>query len=929
MPLFFVLSSVLAELPAQKLKTIREVPADVKQFDMQSTNQFDSLPPGVVRGASVEGVTEYFLANGLQVLLFPDPSKQTITVNITYKVGSRHESYGETGMAHLLEHLVFKGTPRHPNIPAELTAHGARANGTTWFDRTNYFETFSATEENLRWALDLEADRMVNSFIAEKDLESEMTVVRNEFESGENNPFRILMQRVLSTAYLWHNYGNSTIGARADIEEVPIERLQAFYKKYYQPDNAVLMVAGKIDERKTIWMVHEYFSPIPKPDRYLYPTYTVEPVQDGERHVTLRRVGDIQLASACYHIPAGSHPDAAACELLVSILTNEPSGRLYKALVETKKAASVGGFCFILKEPGVAYLYTEIRKESSFEAANKVFLQTLDNFASQAPTAEELERARNKKLKDLELMFRNTEQVGTVVSEYIGMGDWRLGYIYRDNIKKVTVEDLRRVASAYFKVSNRTTGRFIPESKPDRAEIPSAPDVSALVKDYKGEGPIAQGEEFDPSPANIESRTHRYHSAKGKFQCAFLPKLTKGNVVNASIALRLGSLESLKGKKEISKFTAGMLDQGTVSRSKQQIKDELDILKARVTISGSGANVNVSIQSTREHFPAVMKLVADMLKNPAFREKEFLELKESVLASLEQNRSEPQALARMALQRHLSPYAKDDVRYVKTIEEEIAHSKAVKLEDCKKFHKQFYGATNATIAVVGDFDEIQVREIIETEFGHWKSKLPYQYISDQYREVEPINETIETPDKANAAFMAAMNLNLRDDDADYPALLVANYILGGGFLNSRLAVRIRQKEGLSYGVGSQLMVDSKDPRAVLWSFAIYAPENREKLETAFREELDRFVRHGINTQELEEAVKGLLQSRKVQRSQDPFLSNMLNNMLDLGRTFAFIEALENKMQSLTAEQVNAAIKRHVIPSKFSIVKAGDFANKIK
>lgn len=201
---------------------------------------------GFTKVAEVEGISEYKLnKNGMKVLLFPDNSKPTITVNQTYLVGSRNEDYGETGMAHLLEHLLFKGTPDHPNIPEELTKHGARANGTTWLDRTNYFETFQATDDNLNWALSMEADRMVNSFIAKKDLVSEMTVVRNEFEMGENDPESILGERVLSTAFLWHNYGNSTIGARSDIEEVPIERLQNYYKKYYQPDNTVLIVSGK------------------------------------------------------------------------------------------------------------------------------------------------------------------------------------------------------------------------------------------------------------------------------------------------------------------------------------------------------------------------------------------------------------------------------------------------------------------------------------------------------------------------------------------------------------------------------------------------------------------------------------------------------------------------------------------------------------
>src|SRR3984893_14923991 len=258
---------------------------------MSAPAQNPALPKGVERVTSVEGITEYRLANGLRVLLFPDPSKQTVTVNMTYLVGSAVEDYGETGMAHLLEHMVFKGSPKHTNIPQELTSHGARPNGSTSYDRTNYFETFSATDENLNWALDLESDRMVNSFIAKKDLDSEMTVVRNEFEQGENSPINVLNERVMETAYLWHNYGHPTIGARSDIEKVPIEHLQAFYRTYYQPDNAVLIVAGKFDENKTLELIQRKFGSIPKPTRDLPCPYTAEPTQDGQREVTLRRVG--------------------------------------------------------------------------------------------------------------------------------------------------------------------------------------------------------------------------------------------------------------------------------------------------------------------------------------------------------------------------------------------------------------------------------------------------------------------------------------------------------------------------------------------------------------------------------------------------------------------------------------------------------------
>src|SRR6516165_7327669 len=260
-----------------------------------ATLSAQTLPQGVRKGASLAGITEYTYPNGLRVLLLPDSGSSTITVNIVYLVGSRHEGYGESGMAHLLEHMNFIKSTHDRNIKKELEDHGARWNGTTDYDRTNYFETVNASDENLRWALGLEAERMVNMRMEKPLLDTEMTVVRNEFERGENSVQNVLTERVYSTAYLWHNYGKSTIGSRVDIEKVPIDRLAAFYKKYYQPDNAVLVIAGQFDQSKTLAYVAQTVGAIPRPTRKLDETYTIEPVQDGERTVELRRVGDNQV----------------------------------------------------------------------------------------------------------------------------------------------------------------------------------------------------------------------------------------------------------------------------------------------------------------------------------------------------------------------------------------------------------------------------------------------------------------------------------------------------------------------------------------------------------------------------------------------------------------------------------------------------------
>lgn len=882
------------------------------------------LPAGVERVASVEGITEYRLANGLRVLLFPDQSKQTTTVNMTYLVGSRHENYGESGMAHLLEHLMFKGSQNHPNIYQETNEHGARWNGTTWFDRTNYFETVAATEENLKWALDLEADRMVNSFIAKKDLDSEMTVVRNELESGENSPFRVLYKRILAAAYDWHNYSNDTIGERSDLENVPIERLQAFYRKYYQPDNALLTVAGKFDPNRALSLIAETAGKIPRPERKLEPFYTSEPVQDGERTVVVRRVGDVQMLMAGYHIPAGSHPDFAALDVLSRILADTPSGRLYKALVETKKAASIGGFAFQLHDPGPALYYAEVRKEQSLEDARDTLVQTIEQVAANAPTAEEVERARAQILKNVELLLNQSDQVGLTLSEPMAAGDWRLFFIHRDRVKKIMPEDVRRVAANYFKLSNRTVAMFIPTDKPDRAEIPPTPDVAALVKDYKGEAAVTEGEAFDPSPENIDRRTTATQLAGG-LKLALLPKKTRGSTVFANLTLRFGNLQALMNRAPAAGLAGPMLMRGTAKHTRQQLRDEFDRLKARVFVGGGSTSAFASVETIRENLPAVLRLVAEILREPSFPSTEFDPLKQERLAQIEEQLKEPQAIAFNVVNRQINPYPKEDPRYSPTLEEQLERIKAGSLEDAKKFYSDFYGASHGELSVVGDFDGQEVQKLAAELFDNWKSPQTYARLQSAYQDIPPTNLSFETPDKANAVFVAGHRVNLRQDHPDYPAVLLGNYMLGASSLNSRLAKRVRNQEGLSYGVGSSLSVSAEDQNGTFLAYAISNPLNVAKVESAVVEEVARAVKEGFNADEVTIAKSGYLQAQQVSRANDRELSGKLALYRYLGRTLDWDKELERKITALTPEEISAALRRHLDPAKLTIIKAGDFA----
>ncbi|MFN5625952.1 MAG: M16 family metallopeptidase, partial [Planctomyces sp.] len=560
---------------------MRVIPAILVLVSMGAVRAAD--PPEKM--AAIEGVTEYRFGNGARAVLFPDASQPTITVNMTVLVGSRHEGYGEAGMAHLLEHLVFKGTPTFRDVPKALRDHGASFNGTTNQDRTNYFETLPATDENLEFAIHLECDRLVNSFIDREDLLKEFTVVRNEFERGENSPEGVLFQRVMAAAYEWHNYGQTTIGNRSDIERVPIENLQAFYRRYYQPDNVVLIVTGRFEESKALELLGKYLGSIPRPERRLDATYTEEPAQDGEREVILRRVGGVGAVVAAYHMPAASHEDWAALSILGSVLSETKVGRLDRALVETKIATSASGRSDSSHDPGL-FTFSASPVEGRLNETRELLLKTIDELGSVEFSAEEVERAKLRAKRGSEQLMTSAAAMASALSGAASLGDWRLLFLQRDRVQSVTAADVNRVAATYFKPWNRTLGLFIPSDAPRRLTIPSVPSIADVVKDYKGGAAVAAGEAFDPTPENLDART-RIIEEDG-LRIALLPKKNRGETVAMTLALRYGNEESLKDQGTAASMIPSMLMAGTKRLDRPALQQEMDRLNVQSGGGGGG-----------------------------------------------------------------------------------------------------------------------------------------------------------------------------------------------------------------------------------------------------------------------------------------------------------------------------------------------------
>jgi zinc protease len=868
--------------------------------------------------ASFEGIVEYRLDNGLRVLLVPAPGVDTVTVHITYLVGSRHESYGEKGMAHLLEHMLFKGTPDHPNVKEEFEMRGAHWNGTTSFDRTNYFETLTASEDNLDWALGMEADRMVHARIAKADLDSEMTVVRNEFEMGENNPGAILYQRMQRLAFSWHNYGFPIVGSRSNIERVPIERLQGFYKAWYRPDNAVLIVAGRFDVDRALTLIAKYFGPIPRPARAMPVLYTVEPTADGERSVTLRRTGDTQIVAAMYRVPAASDPSYPAIDVLVRVLGSTPNGRLHHALVQSGLASAAWGAERGLHDPGVMFYGARLDRKASLDAARKTLLETLEGVANDPIRSEEVARAKTELLNDFEQADADVSALVQALSEFSALGDWRLYFIYRDRLRKVTVDQVQRVALAYLRPANRVLGEFIPTARPERVQIPSAPDLRSAIESLQETEQVVHGEQFDPSPKSIEARVIR-RTLANDIQLTMLPKRTRGKRVNVVINLYWGDEKSLTGRSLACDLAGDMLMRGSRKHTRGELSDAFERLNASVGIGTDGAALEVRSDRLSE----ALGLVAEVLEEPAFPPAEFEELRRSAITGAEAERKNPGTVASIRLNRHLSPYPEGHPLAQRTIDERVSALRAMTLEAVKGCYRDLVGASGASIAIVGDIDPDAVAAKLETLFGEWKNASPYRRVPARYFDVSTIERSLSIAGKANASLRAGLNIAMRDDDPDFPAMVLGDYLLGGTS-TARLAARIREKEGLSYNVYSWFRAGRRDRVAHFGVAAIFAPQNRTRVESAVGEELARALEHGFSDAEVEAAKSGLLQARRIARTRDAALVQRLAGYRHLGRTFEWDVEFEARIAALTPSEIQAALRRHLDPRRLSMVAAGDF-----
>lgn len=881
---------------------------------------------GIQPIVTIQGVSEYRLDNGLTILLAPDPSRAQTTVNMSYRVGSRNEGAGETGMAHLLEHLLFRGSPQFPDAMAEFSRRGLAANGSTTTDLTNYYATFASDPETLQWYLSWQADAMLNASISRQDLDAEMPVVRNEMEQGENSPFSILMQQTNAAAYLWHPYGRSVIGARSDVENVDITQLRAFYHQYYQPDNAVLIVAGQFDPAQALQWITQSFGTIAAPKRILPPEYTTEPVQQGARAVTLERIGGSPIAIVQYHLPASASDTFTALSMGTAMLADSPAGPLYQDLVQSGQASQVFGFARALQQPGYAVFGAQLQPGADPQAALRALETALETSGIPLLDQAALERNRTAWLNQWQKVYDHSASLADALSDAVSRGDWRLFFIEPMQVRALTLDTIRQALTTWLLPTNRTSGLYLPTSDPVYAPAAPTADLAPWIAQLETGTTRPATTAFDTDPLALDSATQRsvLNLPNGQVAMALLPKPTPGDQVFVNISLRAGTVQQMQGLGLVPDITASMLLRGAQGLTRQQIEDRLTELDSGLTFGSAGNTLTVSMRSSRQHLPTLMELAFTLLRHPSFPESELQEIQRSLETNIENQAVSPAWLVQNTLQRHDQPWQPDDVRYTPTAQELSAHAKTLTRDQLQAFHHQFYGAGDLLVSAVGDFDPQALTNSLRQGLAGWQQAPAYQRIPDPWYAVTPDVFHIPAPGKANANYLAVLPLKLQDTNPRWPALALANYLLGGS-QDSRLWQAIRVQGGLSYTVGSRVQASAWEPSGGWSLFATMASQNAAPLQTAMQQALADALKTGFTQAEVDQGVKSLLNYMKLGRSSDSWLANQWLDYLDTERSFAWQQATITRLQALSADEVNQAMRDFLTPDQLSIAIAADTA----
>jgi len=857
------------------------------------------------------GISEYRLdSNGLKILLAENHNSPVVTVMPLYRVGSRNEAVGHTGATHILEHMMFKGvkdgrTGEVYNFPDRFRQYGGVWNATTWFDRTNYFETVPA--RHLELCLATEADRMRNLEIKEEERVTEMTVVRSELEIGENNPDRVLLQKLYAHAFVEHPYHHPTIGWTSDVEAISVERLKAFYDVYYWPNNTTLLLIGDFESAKALELVAKYYGVHPASPHPIPPVVTVEPKQEGERRFDIVREGDSPRVAIGWHVPEATHADTYSVAAIAAVLgSGSKSSRLYRALVDTKLATQAYTWHFEQRDPGMIMVFAAPADGVSHETVEKAILAEIEKLAVEGVEESELKRAKLANRKRTVLAAADPMKLADAIGEAESVADWTFYTTYGEKLDAVTGDDVKRAAAQYFTKENRTVGYFIPKTSaaaaaeaPAEATAVAAPAVAETAK------------------SSFAARTHTKVLANG-LKLQVLPTPGTG-IVGMSLQFSAGGYFAPAEKPMVASFTSSLLTSGTDSMDARAISAAFEEMGSGIGFRSGNFYTSAGTKVAAVDFAQLMTMTADMLLHPSFPEKELATLKLRYAAHFKEAGSDPESISDNELNHAL--YGADSIYHDKSPKDCLAELGTITRDDLVAYHKSAYTPKGAVLSVVGDITVEEAVALVESTLGAWEGAEP-RAIEVSMPAVQNAGKRIDVhvPDKRSASISLGYASDLVRSAEDFAAARIANAAFGGGF-TSRLFKVVRVQNGLTYGVYSAF----SDPTFAGGKFGIdlqVNPKNIDRAVELVTQLVRDFVATGISEQELVNEVGYAIGTFEVQLRNADAVAATMTQFEALGLGLAGMDSYADEMSSLTKEKVDAAIRKYIDPDKFVTVVAG-------
>ena len=892
---------------------------------------------------SQQKIEEYKLENGFRVILAQNDKENKVFMNTVYLTGSLNDPQGKGGLAHLLEHLAFKGTQ---NIKGEefqrrLDQYTLMTNASTDYYSTKYTNVIRPEQNVINEVIHLEAERMDKLVLQEKFVPSEISIVKREREVRMDQPFSVMMDQMWKSAYGNQYLGRLPIGDLNELQSIKMDELNKFYRTWYAPNNAVMVISGKFDKAEVLKQIDQKFSPIAARQ---VPAQTKVPVLDSskikQRNFLVQKGSD--LAKFNVYLNGKNEKIKPELVLVPYLYSMQPSGHLYQSMVETGLSTAVESTTWLDQDFNLVFIGAIYAPNHD---AKKVESALISGVEKNQPFNEtELNRVKNLIQNQSESVLSNAAALGGRLSDYYVsyQGDWSQYFTDLDNIKKLKLTDVNQTLTQFLVPQHRVSGDIQPtpeeQKKALKQKQASEPAKTLTQTDIQAE-PLKDSRVYQQEVAeyvkaskqslvNTEKKIQR-GTLKNGIQYALYPTSTRDDKTYATISIDFGTEKSLFNQGEVLDLMAYLLLRGSDQYSLQDIADKSIEAGGGATANAAGNSITIQIVAKKEKFADYFKFMLEVLKKPKFEPSQFDLIKSQSLSALDRPYTEPETVAALTMTRLLETYQPGDLRYHFEPEFSKQQIKGATVEQVKTLYQNFFVSNHAQIAITGDYQAKAMLKILQKEFGGWKAQLPYQRLSSDYQAypAQKVHTLSEQREFGN--YQSILTFPVGADHPDTPALMVFSYILGDSQLSSRLAQELREKNALVYGFGSGLNLDEWLDSGALTIEANYTAGKSAQVSQGVHKVLNDLLSKGVTEQELEAAKANILKKRVTALEDERNIHRMLTPQLEHHRDLLFREKRDQALAKLTKADVDAVIKKYIKLDQFVEVMADQYGKAQK